>query len=111
MAAAPDCACEPRASSQDTASGAGRGLPIARPRPPSGGFASALALPASPLVRLPIGDLEALRLALAPAHAGSSKGVGILSVEQQDDALIRMSIGRHRRAIDEKTNDGAIRIV
>jgi len=40
-----------------------------------------------------------------------SERLGIVTVEQQHDTLIRVGIGRHRRAIDEKTYGGAIRIV
>src|SRR4029453_5419925 len=57
-------------------------------------------LPASLLVRPPIGDIEALRLALAPARARGSDRVGILAVNDEHDALISLGIGgdRHARA-------------
>src|SRR6476659_9647191 len=53
---------------------------------------SSQSLPASLLVRPPIGDIEALRLALAPALARGLDRVGILSVNDEHDALISVGM-------------------
>src|SRR6516165_12468925 len=53
---------------------------------------SSQSLPAPLLVRLPIGDIEALRLALAPALARGRDRVGILSVNDEHDAPIGVGI-------------------
>src|SRR6516164_11667183 len=56
---------------------------------------SSQSLPAPLLVRLPIGDIEALGLALAPALARGRDRVGILSVNDEHDAPIGVGIRGH----------------
>src|SRR5215831_3966683 len=68
-------------------------------------------LPASLLVRPPIGDIEALRLALAPARARGSDRVGILAINDEHDALISVGIGGHRRAVDQEAHRRAVRVI
>src|SRR6516225_8818382 len=68
-------------------------------------------LPAPLLVRLPIGDIEALRLALAPALARGRDRVGILSVNDEHNAPIGVGIRGHRRAVDQKAHRRTVRVV
>src|SRR3984893_986957 len=53
---------------------------------------SSQSLPASLLVRPPIGDIEALRLALAPALARGLDRVGILSVNDEAAAPVGLRV-------------------
>src|SRR5882757_7437382 len=54
---------------------------------------SSLSLPAPFVVGLPVGDVEALGLAVGPALARRGDCVEILAIEQQHDALVRIGVG------------------
>ena len=51
-------------------------------------LSSPLTLPAAVIVHLPIGHLEAVRLCGRPAFARGGERVGVLPIEQDDDAAI-----------------------
>src|ERR1700742_550246 len=68
------------------------------------------ALPAATLVSLPIGDLEAPRLAIGPGISRDRERLAIVAVEHQNQPLIGLRIRRQRGVIDQKPDIGAIRI-
>src|SRR3569623_511877 len=72
--------------------------------------AQILALPAALLIGLPVGLLESARLAIGPRRTRCTKRLVIIAVEDEDNALIRRTIRRHRRAIDEKAHRGCVGI-
>ena len=67
-------------------------------------------LPASPLVGLPIGDLEAAGFASGPVLPGRGDRIGVVTVEHEDQALVAVAIGRERRVVDQEADIGPVRI-
>ena len=73
--------------------------------------AQALRLPAAVFVRLPVGSLEPAGLRFTPARPCRGNRLVVFAVKQQDDALVGRGILRHRRAVDQKADIRAVRIV
>ena len=67
-------------------------------------------LPSAPLVGLPIGDLEAARLAIGPNAARSSQRIGVVAVKNQHQPLVAAAIRGQRRVVDQEPDIGPIRI-
>src|SRR5437773_7395033 len=63
---------------------------------------SGLPLPAAALVSLPVRDIEAAILAIAPGRPGGGRRFFVVAVENQHHAFVLLGVARQRCAIDNK---------
>src|SRR5437660_1369187 len=60
-------------------------------------------LPAPPVIGLPVGNLEAARLAILPGIPRRRQRIAIVAVENQHEALVALGVRRQRRVINQET--------